>query len=138
LHLRPASDRAYGKNRRAATNSQVVRCFRRRMPIENPGRPRRTTDTSLIFCCKEQQKQRERGSRPAAKSRSFASPWCDLALGTSALSVMPRKPAPRACPWPEQGRTTSSLLPWSPAFAGATRNGGREPFVWFVQLGNRL
>src|SRR5438270_9196929 len=132
MHLRSAIDRAFAKNRRAATNSQVVRCFRRRMPIENPGRPRQTTDTSLIFCCKEQQKQRERGSRPAAKSRSFASLWCDLALGTSPLSVMPAKAGTyTVCAWPEQGRPTSPLASLDPRFRGGDEE-WREGTIWLV------
>ena len=76
MHLRSAAGRALSKT---ARNSQVLCRFRRRMPIENPASLRRTTDTWLIFCCKKQQKQPERGSAPKneircrkAKSRSSA------------------------------------------------------------------
>jgi hypothetical protein len=76
MHLRSAASR---KQPGTATNSQVLCCFRRRMPTENPASLRRTTDTWLIFCRKKQQKQPERGSAPKnetrcrkAKSRSSA------------------------------------------------------------------
>ena len=61
MHLRSAAGRALSKT---ARNSQVLCCFRRRMPIENPASLRRTTDTWLIFCCKKQQKQRPIAGTP--------------------------------------------------------------------------
>jgi proline iminopeptidase len=38
------------------------------MPIENAGSLRQATDTRLIFCCKKQQKQRERGFAALGKN----------------------------------------------------------------------
>jgi hypothetical protein len=108
-----------------ATNSQVLCCFRRRMPIENPASLRRTTDTWLISCCKKQQKQPERGSAPKnetrcrkAESRSSAcAGW--RASAAPAITASGR-PAPRVGTTPRRATRSSGWCWPTAAIVAAT------------------
>jgi len=113
-----------GKQR---NNREQPRCYFVLQAAGSPGSLRRMRCRWLINLWKTAKTAND--SQRSAGAANFT-------RNTAPLIVMPAK---RGAPRPALGmnRWQPTPSPWTPAFAGATRKGEREPSVWLTPLANQ-